>query len=142
MPLLGICLGHQVIAAEAGGDIGRAPEPVHGKAGRMEHDGSGVFAGLPSPMMVGRYHSLAATRLPPRLRVTASCGSVVMAVEDPIVRQIGLQFHPESILTPLGDRILANVLTMAAWEGQVSGPSSTPSKSSADPLPRPTWCRC
>lgn len=113
-PLLGICLGHQVLAAEAGGRVVRAPEPVHGKPARLEHDGSGAFAGLPDPLIVGRYHSLAVTGLPPRLRVNARCGSVVMACEDPQARQISLQFHPESILTPLGDRILANVLAISA----------------------------
>jgi anthranilate synthase component II len=112
-PLLGICLGHQVIAAEAGGAVVRAPAPVHGKPARVEHNGSGAFAGLPSPLTVGRYHSLAVADLPPRLRVTARCGPVIMACEDPAARQIGLQFHPESILTPLGDRILANVLAMS-----------------------------
>lgn len=109
-PLLGICLGHQAIVAEAGGEIVRAPEPVHGRAASIDHDGAGAFLGLPSPLPVARYHSLAAVRVPPRLRVTATGGGVVMAVHDPAARQIGLQFHPESILTPHGDRILANAL--------------------------------
>lgn len=110
VPVLGICLGHQAIVADAGGDVVRAPEPVHGKAARLEHDGTGAFAGLPSPMTVARYHSLATVRVPARLRVTATSGGVVMAVSDPDALQTGLQFHPESILTPLGDRILANLL--------------------------------
>ena len=113
-PLLGICLGHQVIAAEAGGEVLRAPAPVHGKPARLDHDGSGAFAGLPSPITAGRYHSLAVADLPSRLRVNARCGSVVMGFEDPEALQTGLQFHPESILTPLGDRMLANVLAAGA----------------------------
>lgn len=110
VPLAGICLGHQAIVAEAGGIVSRAPEPVHGKAHAIDHDGSGPFVGLPSPLRVARYHSLAATAVPDRLRLIATCGDVVMAVQDPAARQVGLQFHPESILTPLGDRIIANLL--------------------------------
>lgn len=110
LPLLGICLGHQAIAAEAGGEIVRAAAPVHGKACPMTHIGSGAFDGLPSPIKVGRYHSLVATRLPPRLKVTARCGEEVMAIADEEAMQIGLQFHPESVLTRAGDRVLQNVL--------------------------------
>jgi anthranilate synthase/aminodeoxychorismate synthase-like glutamine amidotransferase len=110
-PLLGVCLGHQVIVEEAGGSVGRAPEPVHGKSGLATHNGEGAFAGLPNPLKVGRYHSLAALQVPNRLRVDARCGDVVMAVSDPNALQIGLQFHPESILTPEGDRLLQNILS-------------------------------
>ena len=110
-PLLGVCLGHQVIVEEAGGSVGRAPEPVHGKSGLATHNGEGTFAGLPNPLKVGRYHSLAALQVPNRLRVDARCGDVVMAVSDPNALQIGLQFHPESILTPEGDRLLQNILS-------------------------------
>lgn len=108
-PLLGVCLGHQAIVAQGGGKIVRAPEPVHGKASRLDHDGTGAFEGLPDPIRVARYHSLVATLVPRRLRVTATCGPLVMAVHDPDALQTGLQFHPESILTPLGDQILANI---------------------------------
>ena len=111
VPLLGICLGHQAIVAEAGGQVVRAPEPVHGKACPVDHDGTGPFAGLPAPLKVARYHSLATVDVPARLRVIATCGEVVMAVSDPDARQVGLQFHPESILTPVGDLILNNLLT-------------------------------
>ena len=112
VPLAGICLGHQAIVVEAGGIVARAPEPVHGKAWRIRHDGSGALAGLPSPLTVGRYHSLTAIDLPARLTVDAVSegDGLVMAVSDPAARQVGLQFHPESVLTPQGDRIIANLL--------------------------------
>lgn len=112
IPLIGVCLGHQAIVAEAGGVVDRAPDPVHGKACRLAHRGDGAFAGLPSPLMVGRYHSLVARDVPDRLRVDATSDGQVMAVSDNAARQIGLQFHPESILTARGDRMIANLL---AW---------------------------
>lgn len=115
LPVVGVCLGHQAIAEESGGRVTRAPEPVHGKSWRVEHHGRGAFAGLPSPLMVGRYHSLTTTELPPRFEVDAvSAGDgLVMAISDPDALQAGLQFHPESILTPRGDRIIANLLGSA-----------------------------
>lgn len=112
LPLIGICLGHQAIVAEAGGHVERAPVPVHGKACRLEHRGEGAFAGLPNPLAVGRYHSLVTRGVPERLSVDATSEGLVMAVSDRSARQIGLQFHPESILTPRGDRMIANLL---AW---------------------------
>lgn len=110
IPLIGICLGHQAIVAEAGGVVERAPAPVHGKACRLDHRGTGAFRGLPNPIRVGRYHSLVTSALPPRLAVDATSDGLVMAISDPEARQAGLQFHPESILTPSGDRIVANLL--------------------------------
>lgn len=115
VPLLGVCLGHQALVEAMGGEVGPAGEIVHGKAVPIEHDGQDVFAGLPSPMSVARYHSLAATRVPDVLRVRATCLSaagdpIVMAVEHRAHRLLGLQFHPESILTPMGGRLLENVL--------------------------------
>ncbi len=112
VPVVGICLGHQAIVEEAGGCITRSPAPVHGKSWRVDHCASGAFAGLPDPLMVGRYHSLTATNVPARFRVDAvSAGDgLVMAVSDLDARQVGLQFHPESILTPEGDQIIANLL--------------------------------
>ncbi len=112
VPVIGICLGHQAIVEEGGGCVTRAPEPVHGKSWRVEHRSSGAFAGLPNPLMVGRYHSLTTTKLPARFSVDAvSTGDeLVMALNDLDARQVGLQFHPESILTPRGDRIIANLL--------------------------------
>lgn len=113
VPLLGICLGHQVIVHQAGGDVDRADAPVHGKASRLEHDGGGPFTGLPNPLQVGRYHSLCVRNLPPRFTVHAAIGGMAMAISDPVARQTGLQFHPESILTSHGDQMLANILAEA-----------------------------
>lgn len=112
VPVIGVCLGHQAIVEQAGGRVTRAHEPVHGKSWRVEHNASGAFAGLPNPLMVGRYHSLTTTDLPARFTVDAvSTGDrLIMAVSDLDARQVGLQFHPESILTPRGDRIIANLL--------------------------------
>jgi anthranilate synthase component 2 len=114
LPVIGICLGHQAIAEEAGGRVVRAPEPVHGKSWRLDHKGSGAFAGLPNPLSVGRYHSLTTVDLPGRFTVDAisSGDGLVMGFHDMEARQAGLQFHPESILTPNGDRILANLLQL------------------------------
>lgn len=114
VPVIGVCLGHQAIVLEAGGCVTRAPEPVHGKSWRVEHCASGAFAGLPNPLMVGRYHSLTTMNLPARFSVDAvSAGDgLVMALSDLPSRQVGLQFHPESILTPRGDRIIANLLNL------------------------------
>jgi anthranilate synthase/aminodeoxychorismate synthase-like glutamine amidotransferase len=114
VPVIGVCLGHQAIVEEAGGRVTRAPEPVHGKSWRVEHRASGAFDGLPNPLMVGRYHSLTTTDLPARFTVDAvSTGDgLIMALSDLGARQVGLQFHPESILTPRGDRIIANLLRL------------------------------
>jgi anthranilate synthase/aminodeoxychorismate synthase-like glutamine amidotransferase len=109
-PLLGVCLGHQAIVAQAGGDVTRASAPVHGKASLLDHDGRGPFAALPNPMPIGRYHSLCTRDLPARFRVHAAIDGMAMAISDEKAKQTGLQFHPESILTRGGDAILANVL--------------------------------
>jgi anthranilate synthase/aminodeoxychorismate synthase-like glutamine amidotransferase len=113
VPLLGICLGHQAIVKEAGGTICRAPEPVHGKTSSIEHDGRGAFEGLPNPLRVGRYHSLCTRDLPNRFIVHAEIDGMAMGISDPDAMQTGIQFHPESILTTHGDRLLANVLDQA-----------------------------
>ncbi|NUP05046.1 MAG: aminodeoxychorismate/anthranilate synthase component II [Polyangiaceae bacterium] len=107
---LGICLGHQAILAEAGAPIVSAGEIVHGRASVIEHDGQGPFTGLQTPLRVGRYHSLAAHVVPTGYVVHARVGSIVMAVSHAAAKQIGLQFHPESILTPEGDRILRRAI--------------------------------
>jgi anthranilate synthase/aminodeoxychorismate synthase-like glutamine amidotransferase len=112
-PVLGICLGHQAIVSHAGGEVVRAPEPVHGKACVLRHDGAGPFAGLAAPIPVGRYHSLCTRLIPSRFRIHAEVDGMAMAISDPGARQTGLQFHPESILTRGGDAILANVLAVA-----------------------------
>jgi anthranilate synthase/aminodeoxychorismate synthase-like glutamine amidotransferase len=110
LPLLGVCLGHQAIVEQAGGAVVRAPEPVHGKASRLAHDGEGPLRGLDNPLSVGRYHSLCTRALPPRFRVHAAIDGMAMAISDTDALQTGLQFHPESILTLHGDAILRNVL--------------------------------
>src|SRR5438270_406965 len=110
VPLFGVCLGHQAMVVEAGGEVVRAPEAVHGKASLLEHDGSGPFAGVPNPIKIGRYHSLCTPNPPPRFRVHAAIGQMAMAISDADAKQVGVQFHPESVLTPVGQRILANVL--------------------------------
>ncbi|HEX4439352.1 MAG TPA: aminodeoxychorismate/anthranilate synthase component II [Thermoanaerobaculia bacterium] len=111
VPLLGVCLGHQAIASAFGGSVVRAPEPRHGKSSAVHHDGSPLFAGLPSPFDAGRYHSLVVDEaaLPPELTVTARTeDGVVMALSHRERPVYGVQFHPESVLTPLGERLLAN----------------------------------
>lgn len=113
VPLLGICLGHQALVEALGGEVGAAPAIVHGKASRVEHDGAGIFAGVERPLTVGRYHSLTATRVPDELTVRARTGEVVMAVEHTSAKLAGLQFHPESILTPLGGPLLERILAWA-----------------------------
>ena len=110
VPILGICLGHQCMVEAAGGTVERIPLPVHGKAWALDHDGTGVFEGLPRPMKVGRYHSLATREAPDGFRAQACAQDLVMAMTDPTRRQVGLQFHPESFLTPYGQRLLENVL--------------------------------
>lgn len=112
VPTLGVCLGHQSLAQAFGGRVIRHL-PVHGKTTAIEHDGEGLFAGLPSPMTVGRYHSLVvADPLPAVLRERARGGDVVMAVSHVELPAHGVQFHPESVLTPDGKRMLENFLSL------------------------------
>ena len=114
VPMLGICLGHQVIAEALGARIVRAPEPVHGRTSPIVHDGRGIFAGLPSPITSGRYHSLVVdeSSLPECLEVTARTEdrTIVMGVRHKTLPVVGLQFHPESILTDTGYDLLAAFL--------------------------------
>jgi anthranilate synthase/aminodeoxychorismate synthase-like glutamine amidotransferase len=113
IPLLGVCLGHQSLAAALGGSIVRAPEPMHGRISPVFHDGRDLFDGLPNPFPACRYHSLVVDEasLPPCLAVTARTASgVVMALRHRELPLIGLQFHPESILTPHGYVLLARFL--------------------------------
>jgi anthranilate synthase/aminodeoxychorismate synthase-like glutamine amidotransferase len=110
VPALGVCLGHQSLVQAFGGRVVRHV-PVHGKATVIEHDGSGLFAGLPQPLTVGRYHSLIADPdLPEALEATARGDGVVMAVRHRELPAVGVQFHPESVLTPDGKRLLENFL--------------------------------
>ncbi|MGH3343780.1 MAG: aminodeoxychorismate/anthranilate synthase component II [Carbonactinosporaceae bacterium] len=114
VPVLGVCLGHQAIAVAYGGRVVRAPELLHGKTSAVYHEGAGVLAGLPSPFTATRYHSLAVEQagLPAQLEVTASTGSgVVMALRHRGLEVEGVQFHPESVLTEGGHRLLANWLS-------------------------------
>jgi anthranilate synthase/aminodeoxychorismate synthase-like glutamine amidotransferase len=116
VPVLGVCLGHQAIAAAVGGTIVRAREPVHGRTSPVHHDGINLFAGIPSPMTACRYHSLvvASDRLPAGLTVTARDDEgTIMAIAHEADRLYGVQFHPESILTHHGFRLLANFLAAA-----------------------------
>jgi anthranilate synthase component 2 len=110
VPLFGVCLGQQAMVLEAGGEVVRAPEAVHGKASLLEHDGEGPFTGLPNPLRIGRYHSLCTPNPPERFRVHATIDGMAMAISDVEAKQIGVQFHPESVLTPVGQRLLGNVL--------------------------------
>ena len=109
-PTLGVCLGHQALATAFGGRFVRG-EPVHGKVAQVEHDGRGVFRGLASPLVAGRYHSLVVDPdLPPALAPTAHGGGVLMAMRHRELPAEGVQFHPESVLTPDGKRLLENFL--------------------------------
>ena len=111
VPTLGVCLGHQAIVEAFGGSVGSARALLHGKASVIRHDGEGVFAGLPEEIEVGRYHSLAATEVPDELVVTARTDDgEVMGVRHRALRIEGVQFHPESVLTPTGGAMADNFL--------------------------------
>jgi anthranilate synthase component 2 len=110
-PILGVCLGHQAIVEAYGGEIARARALLHGKASLIRHDGRGVFTGLPEPISAGRYHSLAAVSVPDALEETAwTDDGEVMGVRHRLHPVEGVQFHPESVLTPAGPELVANFL--------------------------------
>jgi anthranilate synthase/aminodeoxychorismate synthase-like glutamine amidotransferase len=112
VPTLGVCLGHQAIVEAFGGEIGQARALLHGKSSPVEHDGKGVYRGLPAPLEAGRYHSLAALQVPADLEVTARTpDGEVMGVRHRELPIEGVQFHPESVLTPLGPDLARNFLT-------------------------------
>jgi anthranilate synthase/aminodeoxychorismate synthase-like glutamine amidotransferase len=111
IPLLGVCLGHQALGAVFGGTISRAPVLMHGKTSEIAHDGKGLFEGLENPFTATRYHSLVVERdsVPESLRITAtSPDGLVMGLQHRTLPLVGVQFHPESILTPQGERLLKN----------------------------------
>jgi anthranilate synthase/aminodeoxychorismate synthase-like glutamine amidotransferase len=113
IPVFGVCLGHQAITEAFGGQVVRAPRLMHGKTSAIEHDGLGVFAGIPNPCEVGRYHSLIAAgdTLPPQLQVTARTREgEIMGLRHATLRVEGVQFHPESVLTPVGPAMMKNFL--------------------------------
>jgi anthranilate synthase/aminodeoxychorismate synthase-like glutamine amidotransferase len=121
VPIFGVCLGHQVIVQYFGGTIGHAPEPMHGKPSRVTHNEKGLFANIENPLQAGRYHSLMAQQLPDCLEKTAEFEGVVMGVQHRELPIFGVQFHPESILTPAGGKIIENVLQIAAARKQTVG---------------------
>lgn len=117
VPVLGVCLGHQALAAAFGAEIGRADALMHGKSSRVYHDGRGVYEGLPNPLSAGRYHSLTVHEegLPDELAISAyTSDGEIMGLRHREFALEGVQFHPESILTPEGDRLLRNFLDVDA----------------------------
>ncbi len=118
IPVLGVCLGHQSLVEAFGGRVIRG-EPVHGKDAEVSHDGRTVYEGLPTPFVAGRYHSLVAdpAEIPGALEVSATHGNVIMGVRHRELPAEGVQFHPESVLTPMGKRLLENFLGRTAGPG-------------------------
>ena len=126
VPVLGVCLGHQAIGHVFGGIVQRAPQLMHGKTSRIEHQGVGVFAGLPSPLTATRYHSLviAPDSMPDCLQVTATTSDgIIMGVRHTSMPIEGVQFHPESILTAAGHDLLKNFVSMIATGHRSASPA-------------------
>ena len=121
LPVLGVCLGMQAIVVHSGGAVSRAPELIHGQASSVKHDGSELFNGIQCPFQVGRYHSLFAEEVGPQLEILAMTeDGIPMVVRHTKLPRIGMQFHPESVLTPSGPRLLLNTvdeLSSRAQEG-------------------------
>jgi len=113
LPIFGVCLGHQALVQYFGGKIAHAPAVMHGKPSRVMHKGVGIFEGLENPMHAGRYHSLCACELPDCLEETAEFEGIVMGIQHKRLPIYGVQFHPESILTPTGGKIIENILQIA-----------------------------
>ncbi|MFF8732606.1 aminodeoxychorismate synthase component I [Streptomyces sp. NPDC015171] len=139
LPVLGVCLGHQGIALAHGAAVGRAPEPRHGRSSLVRHDGTGLFEGLPDPLEVVRYHSLAATGIPPALEVIARSADddLVMAVRHRELPLWGVQFHPESIGTQGGHRLLANFAELTRRHGRPARRTVRPPSADGAAVPAP-----
>jgi len=121
VPILGVCLGHQAIAVAYGGEVDAAMSLMHGKASEVYHDRRSIYAGLPNPLTCGRYHSLAVAEvsLPDQLRIASyTSEGEIMGIRHVSLPVEGVQFHPESVLTPLGDRLIGNFLGQRARQGQ------------------------
>ena len=114
LPIFGVCLGHQAMIHYFGGKVGHAPAVMHGKPSRITHTGQGVFADLENPLQAGRYHSLCGITLPDCLEQTADFEGIVMGIQHKELPIFGVQFHPESILTPTGGKIIENIINIAA----------------------------
>ncbi len=119
VPIIGICLGHQALIESYGGTVSTAGEIIHGKASAISHDGQAMFTGLPQPLPVARYHSLAGNNLPSTLTVCAEYQGIPMAIRQDSDRVCGFQFHPESILTTQGAVLLANALRWASAKSAI-----------------------
>ena len=114
LAVFGVCLGHQVITQYFGGEVGHASEVMHGKSSSITHTAKGVFEGLENPLHAGRYHSLCSVKLPECLEETASYEGIAMGIQHKTLPIYGVQFHPESILTPTGGKIIENMIRIAA----------------------------
>ncbi|HET9661546.1 MAG TPA: aminodeoxychorismate/anthranilate synthase component II [Thermomicrobiales bacterium] len=124
VPVLGVCLGHQSIGDAFGGDVIRAPQLMHGKTSFIQHDGKGIFQGLPNPFIATRYHSLIVDRetLPDHLEITAETeDGIIMGLQHRDLPVYGVQFHPESILTPTGKQLLGNFLALTGKAPTAAG---------------------
>jgi anthranilate synthase/aminodeoxychorismate synthase-like glutamine amidotransferase len=110
LPIFGVCLGHQAMVEAFGGKVGAAAVQMHGKSSLLRHQSQGLYRGLPNPLQVGRYHSLVASELPEVLVADAWCGETVMGVHHATLPLYGVQYHPESILTPRGGLLIDNLL--------------------------------
>ncbi len=123
VPLLGVCLGHQAIAVAFGGEVSHSTSgPLHGKTTLIKHNGNSIFQDLPNPLVGGRYHSLAITNLPQELEVTARTeDGIIMGIKHKHRLIYGLQFHPESVLTPGGLKIVENFLRIVRGNGSARG---------------------
>lgn len=139
VPILGVCLGHQAIAAALGGRIVRADEPLHGRTSTITHNRRGIFVGLPDSLTVGRYHSLVVEEasLPPELAISArTAGGAIMALAHRQWPVVGVQFHPESILTECGYEMLAAFLRLAG----LAVPQPLPAIDAERPVSTPEQC--